>query len=51
MGRKLPMHKAISEAISHEMEKNDSIFVMGEDIGVYGGIFGATTGLLEKFLD
>lgn len=49
MGRKLPMYKAISEAISQEMEKNDSIFVMGEDIGIYGGIFGATTGLLEKF--
>jgi len=49
MGRKLPMYKAISESISQEMEKNDNIFVMGEDTGIYGGIFGATTGLLEKF--
>jgi len=49
MGRKLPMYKAISEAISQEMEKNNNIFVMGEDTGIYGGIFGATTGLLEKF--
>ncbi len=49
MARKLPMYKAISEAIAQEMEKDNSIFVMGEDIGAYGGIFGATTGLLQKF--
>ncbi|WP_456326253.1 alpha-ketoacid dehydrogenase subunit beta [Palaeococcus sp. (in: euryarchaeotes)] len=49
MTRKLPMYKAISEAIAQEMERDEGIFVMGEDIGVYGGIFGATNGLLEKF--
>lgn len=49
MARKLPMYKAISEAISLEMEKDNNVFVMGEDIGIYGGIFGATNGLLEKF--
>jgi len=49
MARKLPMYKAISEAIAQEMEKDNSVFVMGEDIGTYGGIFGATTGLLQKF--
>ena len=49
MARKLPMYKAISEAISLEMEKDNNVFVMGEDIGIYGGIFGATTGLLDKF--
>jgi len=31
------------------MERDSSVFVMGEDIGAYGGIFGATTGLLDKF--
>jgi len=49
MARKLPMYKAISEAIAQEMERDPSIFVMGEDIGLYGGIFGATSGLLQKF--
>jgi pyruvate dehydrogenase E1 component beta subunit len=49
MARKLPMYKAISEAIAQEMEKDNSVFIMGEDIGTYGGIFGATTGLLQKF--
>ncbi|NJE62181.1 alpha-ketoacid dehydrogenase subunit beta [Thermococcus sp. 21S7] len=49
MARKLPMYKAIAEAIAQEMERDENVFVMGEDIGAYGGIFGATNGLLEKF--
>lgn len=49
MSRKLPMHRAISEAIAQEMERDNSVFVMGEDVGKYGGIFGLTTNLLEKF--
>ncbi|RLF78418.1 alpha-ketoacid dehydrogenase subunit beta, partial [Thermococci archaeon] len=44
MARKLPMYKAISEAIAQEMERDENVFVMGEDIGAYGGIFGATSG-------
>jgi len=47
--RLLTTSKAISEAIAQEMECDPSVFVMGEDIGVYGGIFGATEGLLAKF--
>lgn len=49
MARKLPMNRAISEAIAQEMERDPSVFVMGEDVGKYGGIFGATTGLFDKF--
>ncbi len=49
MARKLPMHKAISEAIAQEMERDPEVFIMGEDIGTYGGIFSATTGLLQQF--
>ncbi|RME83694.1 MAG: alpha-ketoacid dehydrogenase subunit beta, partial [Caldilineae bacterium] len=48
-GRTLTMAKAISEAIAQEMERDERVFVMGEDVGAYGGIFGATQGLLEKF--
>ena len=44
------MYVAISEAISQEMEKDQDVLYMGEDVGKYGGIFGATTGLLSKFL-
>jgi len=47
--RALTMAKAIAEAISQEMERDERVFVMGEDVGVYGGIFGATQGLLSKF--
>ena len=37
------------EGIAQEMERDPSVFVLGEDVGAYGGIFGSTTGLLEKF--
>ncbi len=47
--RLLTTSKAISEAIAQEMERDPSVFVMGEDIGAYGGIFGATEGLLGRF--
>jgi len=47
--RKLTMAQAISEGIAQEMELDANVFVMGEDIGKYGGIFGATGGLLDKF--
>lgn len=47
--RQLTMAKAVSEAIAQEMERDDRVFVMGEDVGIYGGIFGATQGLLQRF--
>ncbi|WP_053958194.1 alpha-ketoacid dehydrogenase subunit beta [Sulfobacillus thermosulfidooxidans] len=47
--RKLTMARAISEAISQEMERDPRVLVWGEDVGVYGGIFGATQGLLARF--
>lgn len=47
--RKLTMAQAIAEGMGQEMERDSSVFVMGEDIGTYGGIFGATGGLLDKF--
>ncbi|MEE8376193.1 MAG: alpha-ketoacid dehydrogenase subunit beta [Acidimicrobiia bacterium] len=47
--RKLTTQKAIAEGIALEMRSDDSVFVMGEDIGTYGGIFGATEGLLDEF--
>lgn len=49
MARKLTMAAAIAEAIAQEMEANPEVFVLGEDVGKYGGIFGATQGLLAKF--
>jgi pyruvate dehydrogenase E1 component beta subunit len=47
--RKLTMAQAISEAIGQEMERDPKVFVLGEDIAKYGGIFSATGGLLSRF--
>ncbi len=47
--RDLTVAAAISEGIAQEMERDESVFVMGEDVGKYGGIFGATSGLLDKY--
>ncbi len=47
--RNLTMAQAIAEGIAQEMTRDDRVFVMGEDIGRYGGIFGATGGLLQTF--
>jgi pyruvate dehydrogenase E1 component beta subunit len=45
----MTVSRAISEAIAGEMRTDPSVFVMGEDVGAYGGIFGATGGLLAEF--
>jgi pyruvate dehydrogenase E1 component beta subunit len=47
--RRLSTAKAISEGIAQEMRVDDGVFVMGEDVGAYGGIFGATGDLLGEF--
>ncbi len=47
--RTLTMAQAIAEAIGQEMERDQRVFAMGEDIAKYGGIFGATGGLLDRF--
>ncbi|MEB3034024.1 alpha-ketoacid dehydrogenase subunit beta [[Mycobacterium] nativiensis] len=47
--RKLTVAKAIVEGISSELDRDDSVFVMGEDIGKFGGVFDQTAGLIEKY--
>jgi pyruvate dehydrogenase E1 component beta subunit len=46
---KLNMVQAINLALHEEMEKDPSVVVMGEDVGVDGGVFRVTEGLLNKF--
>ncbi len=41
--------EAIREALREEMRKDPGVFLIGEDIGLYGGAFGVTQGLLEEF--
>lgn len=47
--RTLTYAEAIREALRQSMENDPSVFLLGEDIGVYGGAFGVTNGLLEQF--
>ena len=47
--RVITMVEALNEAIDQLMEKDPTIIVMGEDVGRYGGIFGVTKGLLQKY--
>jgi pyruvate/2-oxoglutarate/acetoin dehydrogenase E1 component len=49
--RKLSFIKAVNEAIHEEMERDDSVFVIGEDVGEYGGVWGALEGIYEKYGD
>lgn len=41
--------QAVSQALWEEMERDQRVFLMGEDIGVYGGAFKVTEGFLEHF--
>ncbi len=40
---------AVTMAIREEMERDDKVFVLGEDVGKKGGVFGATRGLYDQF--
>ncbi|HUV24360.1 MAG TPA: alpha-ketoacid dehydrogenase subunit beta [Methanomassiliicoccales archaeon] len=46
---KMNMVSAINLALQQEMERDESVVVMGEDVGVDGGVFRVTEGLIEKF--
>jgi acetoin:2,6-dichlorophenolindophenol oxidoreductase subunit beta len=41
--------QAIKDALVEEMRRDESVFLIGEDIGTYGGAFGVSAGMLEEF--
>ncbi|QZN88161.1 alpha-ketoacid dehydrogenase subunit beta [Vagococcus lutrae] len=47
--REITYSEAIREAMSEAMRENPDVFLMGEDIGVYGGAFGVSRGMVEEF--
>jgi len=49
MARELTYSQALREALTEEMTRDPNILLLGEDIGVYGGVFKVTEGLLAKF--
>ncbi len=48
-GRVITCVEALREGLRQLMEQDPSIFLIGEDIGVYGGAFGVTAGLVDQF--
>src|SRR5213083_2594033 len=49
MSKELTYLEAIREALIEEMQRDPKVFVLGEDVGPYGGAFGVTQGLHEEF--
>ncbi len=47
--REITYLEAVREALIQEMRQDPEVFLLGEDIGVYGGAFGVTRGMLEEF--
>ena len=46
---KLTIAQAVRDAMLEEMDRDESVIVLGEDVGVDGGVFRATDGLIERF--
>src|SRR5881628_3337504 len=49
VGREVTYLEAISEALDEEMSRDERVFLMGEDIGPYGGAFRITEGFQKKY--
>mgnify|MGYP005849445979 CR=1 FL=1 len=49
MSRELTYAEAVREAIDLAMARDERVFLFGEDVGVYGGAFGVTDGLYQKY--
>src|SRR5262245_33575273 len=49
MSKELTYLEAIREALAEEMRRDPKVFVLGEDVGAYGGAFGVTQGLYDEF--
>ncbi len=49
MTRKISFSEAINEAMAEEMRQDESVFLIGEDVGVFGGVFGVSVGMYDEF--
>ena len=47
--REITYLEAVAEAMTEKMHQDPDVFILGEDIGVYGGAFGVTRGMIEEF--
>jgi acetoin:2,6-dichlorophenolindophenol oxidoreductase subunit beta len=48
-GREITYLEAVREALCQEMRQDQEVFLLGEDVGTYGGAFGVSKGMLEEF--
>jgi pyruvate dehydrogenase E1 component beta subunit len=46
---KITMREAISQALMEEMERDEHVFIMGEEVGVWGGTYAVTKGFYDRF--
>ena len=46
---KVTMAKALNMALDQEMKRDSRVIVMGEDVGIDGGVFRVTEGLIDKY--
>ncbi len=49
--REISYSAAIREALSEEMRRDPAVFLMGEDVGIFGGVWGVSGGMLDEFGD
>jgi pyruvate dehydrogenase E1 component beta subunit len=49
MAREISYRDALREALREEMDRDERVFLMGEDIGAYGGSYVVTNGFLEEY--
>ena len=47
--RRITYANALNEALAGELERDERVFLMGEDIGLYGGVYKVTAGLFQRF--
>ena len=43
------VQEALREALRYEMARDERVFVMGEDVALFGGAYGVTRGLMQEF--
>src|SRR5581483_3854660 len=47
--KEMRVQEALREALRYEMARDERVFVMGEDVALFGGAYGVTRGLLQEF--
>ena len=45
----ITMREAISQALWEEMKRDEKVFILGEEVGVWGGTYAVTKGFLDEF--